>query len=144
MQHYNSSPSLFLPPTPTLPTSMADTSPRTSEDTLYSDKEFLPTISPSVAPKPQGRRKRTLFATATLVSLVFLATYLAIQQRVTDGFAGDFETLPFTPEDVELPSNETYPIESMYTGVRGPPTPHFRGERLFAAANSDPRLTQYR
>jgi len=134
MQHYNSPPSLFLPPTPTLPTSMSDT-PRTSEDTLYGDKDFLRTVSPPLAPKNLGRKRRTLFATATLVSLVFLATYLAIQQRVADRFAGGFEPLPFNPEDVDPPSNETYPIESMYTGVRGPPTPLFRGERLPAAAN---------
>ena len=133
MQHYNSSPSLFLPPTPTQSTSMADT-PRTSEDTLYGDKDFLPTVSPPLVPKTPGRRKRTLFATATLVSLVFLATYLAIQQRVADGFAGGFEPLPFNPEDVEPPLNETYSMESMYSGVRGPPTPLFRGERLSAAA----------
>ena len=143
MQHYHSSPSLFLPPTPTQSTSMADT-PRTSEDTLYGDKDFLPTVSPPFAPKTPGRRKRTLFATATLVSLVFLATYLAIQQRVADGFAGGFEPLPFNPEDMDPPLNETYSMESMDSGVRGPPTPLFRGERLPAAANSDPPFTEYR
>lgn len=141
MQPCDSSPSLYLPPTPTQSTSMA-ASARTSEDTLFGDKDFLDPISPSQ--KTLGRRKRTLFATATLVSLVFLAAYVTIQQRVTDGFANEFEPLPFNPEDVEPQSNTTFPVDLRYPGVRGPPAPLFRGERLSAAVNSGPGLTQFR
>lgn len=103
---------------------------RTSEDSLLSDKEYLDSGSlPFPYPaKAFGKRKRALFATATLVSLLFLTSYLTLQYRASDWFGNDLKPIPFAPEpveDVEYPLNATYPPS--YVGVRGPPTPLFRG-----------------
>ena len=130
MQRYDSAPSLCLPPSPTQPTPAMSVT--TSEDSLLGDKDLLDDVSlpfPSQT-KTSGKKKRTLFATATLVSLLFLASYLTIQNRASDRFTGDPEPFPFSPEDLELPPNATYPVGSRYSGVRGPPTPHFRGACL--------------
>lgn len=110
---------------------------RTSEDTLFGDKDYLDSVSLPLAssPKSPGKRQRAFFATATFVSLLFLASYLTIQYRASDRFGVDLEPIPFTggkSEDVEVesPPNATYPITPLYSGVRGPPTPLFRGSRV--------------
>ena len=135
MQRYDSPPALQLPPTPTYPTPAMSVT--TSEDSLLGDNDFLDDASLPFAShtKTSGKRKRTLFASATLVSLLFLASYFTIQHRAADQFTGDIEPFPFNPEDLELPPNATYPIGSRYSGVRGPPTPHFRGACLPAIVN---------
>jgi len=144
MLSYNSSPSLYLPPTPTSPA--MGVSVRTSEDTLFDEKVCLDPLPLPAASQPKafGKRKRTLFAAGTLASLLFLASYLAIQYRVSDRFEGNLEPFPFSPEDAEPSSNATYPVESRYSGVRGPPTPLFRGARLSAAGNGVLSLTGFR
>ena len=142
-QRYIFTPSLNPPPS-TYPPSKSSPAMgiiiRTSEDSLLSDKEDLDTGSlplPSLA-KTFGVKKRTLFATATLVSLLFLASYLTLQTRASDWFGNDLEPIPFQPEVVEedeFPSNETSSLELSYSymGVRGPPTPLFRGVSSLAA-----------
>lgn len=150
MQRYNSPPSLYLPPSPSqsIPTMGFPT--HSSESSLFDDKDYLDPIPLPFAPptKPSGRRKRAFFATAALVSLLFLASYIAIQHRASDWFGADLEPIPFHPEDaeldVELPPNATYSITSPYSSVRGPPTPLFRGARLSVATIDTPDLTQYR
>lgn len=134
---------LLLPhPTPAMGFSL-----RTSEDSLFDDKDYLVSVPLPVTSQPKtfGKRHRTLLATAGLVSLLFLASYLTIQHRASDGFGADLEPIPFAPEDaeVELPSNTTYPLASLYSGVRGPPTPLFRGSRLSPPLMHS-RLTKYR
>ena len=134
MQRHDSSPSPLLPLTPPQPTPTMGLTAHISEDSLLDDKEYLDVGALPFAShtKAFGRRKRTLFATATLVSLLFLGSYLAIQHRASDQFTGDLEPFPYSPEDVDvqLTPNATYPIESPYSSVRGPPTPLFRGARL--------------
>lgn len=110
---------------------------RTSEDSLLSDKEYIDTVSLPLPAQAKSFvvKKRTFFATATLVSLLFLAAYLTLQHRASDWFGNDLEPIPFQPEvveDDEFPSNETYPLELFYSsmGVRGPPTPLFRDNLL--------------
>lgn len=107
-----------------------------SEDSIFGDKDYLGTSSLPFATQPKacGGRKRAFFATATFVSFLFLASYLAIQYWASDRFGADLELIPFDLEDVELPSNTTYPAASLLTGVRGPPTPLFKGARLSAIA----------
>lgn len=111
---------------------------RTSEDSLFGDKDYLVPVSLPFAPQPKafGKRQRAFFATATFVSLLFLASYLTIQHQTSDRFGVDLKPIPFNPEDaaVESPPNATYPTTSLHSGVRGPPTPLFRGARLFAPA----------
>ncbi|KAF9654199.1 hypothetical protein BDM02DRAFT_3182029 [Thelephora ganbajun] len=109
-----------------------DVTIRTSEDSLLGDKDYLSTLPlPSASHSNTfGRRKRAFFTTATLVSLFFLTSYLIIQQRASDRFGVDLKPIPFKPEDVEPPSNATYPIASLYSGARGPPTPLFRDNLL--------------
>ena len=135
MQRYNPSLSLHLSPPPPQPAPAMGQSMRTSEDSLFSDKDDCETVSLPFAshPRPSGKRQRAFFATATLVSLLFLASYLTIQHRAPNGFGVDLEPIPFKHEDaqVESPPNATYPIASRYSGVRGPPTPLFRGGRVF-------------
>lgn len=110
---------------------------RTSEDSLLSDKEYLDAVSLPFASvsKAFGKRKRAFFATATLVSLLFLASYLTLQHRASDWFGSDLEPIPFKPEGLgfendEPASNATYPLASFNSGVRGPPTPLFRDNLL--------------
>ena len=108
---------------------------RTSE---VSDDSDHPDAAPlTFAPylKTFRRRKRAFFAAATLLSLLLLTFYLTIQYRAPDWFVGDSELLPLDPEDVEPPSNVAYPVVSHYSGVRGPPTPFFRGARPLVAMN---------
>ena len=120
-----------------------------SEESLLGDKEYSDTFSlpfPSHA-KAFGKRKRAFFATATLVSLLFLASYLTIQYRASDWLGNDLEPIPFTPQDVfddELPQNATYPLASFNSGVRGPPTPLFRGPHFSVCPHRDFRLTKSR
>ena len=124
------------PPPPRIPPPTMGVLIRTSEDSLFDDKQCLDAVSlpfPSHA-KPFGKRKRAFFATATLVSLLFLASYLSIQNRASDWFGNDLEPIPFAPQDVDLddlPSNATYPLPPSHSGVRGPPTPLFRGAHSF-------------
>lgn len=119
---------------------------RTSEDTLIGDKDYLEGAPLPLAyqhPKTFGKRKRAFFAAATFVSLLFLASYLTIQHRASDGFRVDLEPIPFKPEDGEggSPPNVTvYPSASLSSGVRGPPTPLFRGARLSAPVIEIPDL----
>lgn len=119
---------------------------RTSEDSLFGDKDDFETVSLPFAshPKPSGKRRRAFFATATLVSLLFLASYLTIQHRAPNRFGVDLEPIPFQPEDAQLesPPNVTYPITSRYSGVRGPPTPLFRGARV--SRLPQPKFPTYR
>jgi hypothetical protein len=120
---------------------------RISEDSLLDDKDSLDSVPLPVTSQPKafGKKHRVLLATAGLVSLLFLASYLTIQHRASDGFRADLEPIPFAPEDaeVELPSNATYSLASLYSGVRGPPTPLFRGPRLSPPLIHSP-LTEYR
>ena len=109
---------------------------RTSEDALFGDRDYVDIASLPFAShsKTSRGRKRAFFATAILVSLLFLASYLTIQHRASDRFGADLELIPFDPEDVEPPPNTTYPAASLLRGVRGPPTPLFRGARLSTVA----------
>lgn len=114
----------------------------TSEDSLLSsDKEYLDPLSlPSpVNAKTFGKRKRTLFISAAFVSLLFFASYLALQHRSSDWLGGDLKPVPFDSEDAgqdDFPSNDTvYSPAFFYSGVRGPPTPLFRGTRPFCRLN---------
>jgi hypothetical protein len=82
-----------------------------------------------------GKKRHASLATATLVSLLFLTSYLTLQYRASDWFGDNLKPIPFTPEaangEEEFPSNLTYPPErSSYLGVRGPPTPLFRGTQF--------------
>ena len=131
IQRCNSSPSPHIPSTTSV---MSATS---SEDSFFGDRDYLDDVSLPFAfrTKTLGRRRRTLFATAALFSLLFLASHFTVQRRASDRFADDLEPFPFSPEELELPSNETYPITPRYSGVRGPPTPYFRGVCLSAAVD---------
>jgi hypothetical protein len=128
MQRYNNNapPPPHPLPAPSQSTPAMSVPTRASEDSLFSDKEFLDPL-PSTHSKSFGRRKPVLFATATLVSLLFLASYLTIQHRASDGFGGEVEPFPFDPEGVERSSNVSYPLGSGYSSLRGPPTPLFKG-----------------
>jgi len=119
----------------------------TSEDTLLGDKEYLdgPHLPFPSHHKTPGR-KRAFLATSAFVFILFLASYLTIQYRASDAFGVDLKPIPFKPEDVQVEvdhlPNVTYPIASRYSGVRGPPTPLFRGGRLMAPATAHISLTQ--
>lgn len=104
---------------------------RTSEETLLDDREYVDTLPFMIQAKSFGKKRRALLATAALISLLFLTSYLTLQHRASDWFGSDLEPIPFNPEDQDVDDfdallNATYPLASFYSGVRGPPTPLFR------------------